>query len=152
DKAMLAVVVVCALLTYGGVSLFVAAFAVYPFALELFKASNIPKRLIPGTIALGSFTFTMDALPGSPQIQNIIPTSFFKPTPWAAPWLGVVGAVFVFGAGMSYLGYQRRQAQARGEGFGAEEESQAPADEKPAHPLVAFLPLVLVGVINLIFT
>lgn len=71
------IVLVCALLTYGGVSLFVVAFAVYPFAAELFRQSNIPKRLIPATIALGAFSFTMDALPGTPQIQNIIPTSFF---------------------------------------------------------------------------
>ncbi len=71
------IVLVCALLTYGGVSLFVVAFAVYPFAAELFRQSGIPKRLIPATVALGAFSFTMDALPGTPQIQNIIPTSFF---------------------------------------------------------------------------
>ncbi|HEU4411615.1 MAG TPA: GntP family permease [Polyangiaceae bacterium] len=155
-NAMLAVVTVCALLTYGGVSLFVAAFAVYPFAAELFRSANIPKRLIPGTIALGSFTFTMDALPGSPQIQNIIPTSFFKTNTWAAPKLGFLGAVFVLAIGMAYLTYRRRQAQARREGYG--EEAAAPdaaaagGAEKSIHPLVAFLPLLLVGVLNLAFT
>lgn len=66
------IVLVCALLTYGGVSLFVVAFAVYPFAAELFRQSGIPKRLIPATVALGAFSFTMDALPGTPQIQNIV--------------------------------------------------------------------------------
>jgi len=95
-KSMLAIVLVGALLTYGGVSLFVVAFALYPFASELFKKANIPKRLIPGTIALGAFTFTMDALPGSPQIQNIIPTTFFKTSTWAAPWLGLIGGIFIF--------------------------------------------------------
>jgi H+/gluconate symporter-like permease len=75
ERAMLSIVLVCALLTYGGVSLFVVVFAVYPFAAEMFKQGGIPKQLIPGTIALGAFTFTMDALPGSPQIQNIIPTT-----------------------------------------------------------------------------
>ncbi len=83
------IVLVCALLTYGGVSLFVVAFAVYPFAAELFRQSGIPKRLIPATVALGAFSFTMDALPGTPQIQNIIPTSFFGTNAWAAPWLGL---------------------------------------------------------------
>lgn len=153
-NAMLAVVVVCALLTYGGVSLFVAAFAVYPFASELFRAAGIPKRLIPGTIALGSFTFTMDALPGSPQIQNIIPTSFFKTDTWAAPKLGVVGAAFVLAVGMAYLGYRRRQALARGEGYGADEAPAAEAAPAaaPVNPLVAFLPLLLVGLLNLAFT
>src|SRR4249919_455974 len=82
ERAMLSIVVVCAILTYGGVSLFVVVFAVYPFAAEMFRQSDIPKRLIPCTIALGAFTFTMDALPGTPQIQNIIPTTFFKTTTW----------------------------------------------------------------------
>ncbi len=78
ERAILSIVLVCAILTYGGVSLFVVVFAVYPFTAEMFRLSNIPKRLIPGTIALGAFTFTMDSLPGTPQIQNIIPTTFFK--------------------------------------------------------------------------
>lgn len=77
-RSMLAIVLLCAILTYSGVSLVVVAFAVYPFAANLFRESNIPKRLIPGTIALGAFTFTMDALPGSPQVQNVIPTTFLK--------------------------------------------------------------------------
>lgn len=83
------IVLVCALLTYGGVSLFVVAFAVYPFAAELFRQSGIPKRLIPATVALGAFSFTMDALPGTPQIQNIIPTSFFGTNAWAAHGWGL---------------------------------------------------------------
>src|SRR5260370_2285090 len=107
---MLSIVLVCGLLTDGGVSLFVVVFAVYPFAAEMFKQSGIPKRLIPGTIALGAFSFTMDSLPGSPQIQNLIPTTFFKTHTSAAPWLGLAGAIFIFIAGLSYL--HLRQAQA----------------------------------------
>src|SRR5271165_6727349 len=103
SRAMLSIVLVCAVLTYGGVSLFVVVFAVYPFAAELFRASNIPKRLIPGTIALGAFSFTMDSFPGSPQIQNIIPTTFFKTDSWAAPWLGLLGGLFVAISGLLYL-------------------------------------------------
>src|SRR4051794_30174300 len=92
---MLAIVLACAVLTYGGVSLFVVAFAAYPLAAVLFRQANIPKRLIPGTIALGSFTFTMDALPGTPQIQNVIPTAFFGTDLYAAPVLGCGGALFI---------------------------------------------------------
>ena len=108
------------ILTYGGVSLFVVVFAVYPFAAEMFRQSDIPKRLIPGTIALGAFSFTMDALPGTPQIQNIIPTTFFKTTTWAAPWLGLIGAAFVLVVGLAYIEWRRRAAQARGEGYGTD--------------------------------
>src|SRR6187551_475504 len=118
ERAMLSIVLVGALLTYGGVSLFVVVFAVYPFAAEMFRQGGIPKRLIPGTIALGAFTFTMDSLPGTPQIQNIIPASFFGTDGWAAPWLGVVGAVFILIVGLTYLEWRRRQAAAAGEGYG----------------------------------
>src|SRR5512138_1726644 len=110
QRAMLAIVLVCALLTYGGVSLFVVVFAVYPFAAEMFRQAGIPKRLIPATIALGAFTFTMDALPGTPQIQNIIPTTFFKTNTWAAPWLGVISAVFILTSGLTYLEWRRKSA------------------------------------------
>ncbi len=154
SQAMLVIVLVCALLTYGGVSLFVVVFAVYPFAAEMFRQSNIPKRLMPATIALGAFTFTMDALPGSPQIQNIIPTTFFGTTSWAAPWLGVLGSLFVLIGGMLYLERQRRKAQRAGEGYGTDlrNEPETPQDIKLPHPLVALLPLLLVGVMNLAFT
>lgn len=147
ERAMLAIVVVAALLTYGGVSLFVVVFAVYPFAAELFKQSNIPKRLIPATIALGAFTFTMDSLPGTPQIQNIIPTTFFKTTAWAAPVLGSIGALFILTAGLAYLEWRRRAALAAGEGYGENHlnEPEVLAQASSVHPAIAILPLVLVG-------
>ncbi|MBO7942260.1 GntP family permease, partial [Streptomyces sp. S9] len=99
---------------------FVVVFAVYPFAAELFRQSDIPKRLIPGTIALGAFTFTMDALPGTPQIQNIIPTAFFGTDTWAAPILGTIGGVFILIVGLAYLNWRRRAAFKAGEGYGTQ--------------------------------
>jgi H+/gluconate symporter-like permease len=154
SRAILSIVLVCALLTYGGVSLFVVVFAVYPFAAELFRQSDIPKRLIPGTIALGAFTFTMDSLPGTPQIQNIIPTAFFGTNTWAAPWLGTIGAVFILIVGLAYLDLRRRKAAKAGEGYGDNLVNEPVPFEggKLAHPLIALLPLVLVGVCNKLFT
>ena len=154
ERAMLSIVLVCALLTYGGVSLFVVVFAVYPFAAEMFRQSDIPKRLIPGTIALGAFTFTMDALPGSPQIQNIIPSTFFKTNGWAAPWLGVVGSIFILAVGLAYLGWRRRRAAQAGEGYGTNlvNEPEPFTQEKLPNPWIALAPLVIVGVMNKVFT
>ncbi len=156
QRAIASIVCVCALLTYGGVSLFVVVFAVYPFAAEMFRQGNIPKRLIPGTIALGAFTFTMDALPGTPQIQNIIPTSFFKTTTWAAPWLGLIGGVFILITGLAYLEWRRRSAAAAGEGYGSghtnEPEAIASAAPAAVSPWIALLPLVVVGVSNTVLT
>jgi H+/gluconate symporter-like permease len=150
ERATLAIVLVSALLTYGGVSLFVVVFAVYPFAAALFHRLDVPKRLIPGTIALGAFTFTMDALPGTPQIQNIIPTAFFHTDAWAAPRLGLAGAAFVLSAGILYLEAQKRRARQRGEGYGrsaAVTEAVGTATSGP-HPMVALVPMLVVGLAN----
>src|SRR6187401_2525952 len=143
ERAVLSIVVVCAILTYGGVSLFVVVFAVYPFAAEMFRQGDIPKRLIPATIALGAFSFTMDALPGTPQIQNIIPTTFFHTTTWAAPKLGIAGSIFILAMGLTYLEWRRRQAAAAGETYG-EGHSNEPAVSPEASSIpvwIALLPL-----------
>ena len=88
QRAVLAVVLAGAIVTYGGVSLFVAFFVLAPMAHQLFRAAAIPRRLMPAAIALGTTTFTMSALPGTPAIQNAIPMPFFGTTPFAAPGLG----------------------------------------------------------------
>jgi H+/gluconate symporter-like permease len=154
QHAVVAVVLACALLTYGGVSLFVVAFAVYPFGAELFRASDIPKRLLPATIALGAFTFTMDALPGSPQIQNIIPTTFFGTTSWAAPWLGTLGAIFLFIGGLAWLEGRRRSARRAGEGYGESHTHEPVVVEDGRLPRagLAVAPLLLVAILNLLLT
>ncbi|HEX7740980.1 MAG TPA: GntP family permease, partial [Sphingobium sp.] len=156
-RAIPAIMLVTALLTYGGVSVFVAVFAVYPFAAEMFRRGDIPKRLIPATIGLGAITFTMDAMPGTPQIQNIIPTSFFGTTTWAAPLLGMIGSACIVGMGLTYLGWRKRAMMEAGEGYGAPEtlinEPEAPAEQEArVHPLIALLPLLVVGFGNLALT
>ncbi|MCC7635348.1 GntP family permease [Stenotrophomonas rhizophila] len=156
QRAMLSIVLVSGLLTYGGVSLFVVVFAVYPFAAEMFRQSNIPKRLIPATLGVGGFSFTMDALPGTPQIQNIIPTTFFGTDTWAAPVLGTLGSLFVLAVGMAYLEWRRRAAARNGEGYGDPAtlvNEPAPfAGTHLAHAGIAMLPLLLVFVSNKLFT
>ncbi|USX21639.1 GntP family permease [Oxalobacteraceae bacterium OTU3REALA1] len=155
-RANAVIVLVCSLLTYGGVSLFVVVFAVYPFAAELYRQSNIPKRLMPGAIALGAFSFTMDTLPGTPQIQNIIPTTFFKTTGWAAPWLGTIGGISTLAAGLAFLEWRRRAVMTTGEGHGMEDKAKPAAAGTPQrglpHPLLSVAPLLLVGVVNFALT
>ncbi len=160
ERAILTVVVACGLLTYGGVSLFVVAFAIYPIARDLFQAADIPKRLVPATIALGSFTFTMTALPGSPAIQNAIPIPYFGTNVFAAPGLGVIGAIIMFGGGIWYLQSRARKARLAGEGYGesadSDDSSLTPDDTPEAlsrMPLaLALLPLILVVGVNALFT
>jgi H+/gluconate symporter-like permease len=166
-RAILSVVLSCAAMTYGGVSLFVVAFAVFPIAAAVFRQANLPKRLIPGTIALCAFTFTMTALPGTPAIQNVIPMPYFGTSPFAAPGLGIVTALIMFALGQLWLEYR---ARATSEGYGDYPDTAHPAArvarerstgegfdsaEIPAKlpPLIlAALPLVTVVAINLAFT
>ena len=132
-QAILAVVLSCAILTYGGVSLFVVAFAIYPIAASLFREADIPKRLIPATIALGAFTFTMTALPGTPAIQNAIPMPYFGTSPFAAPGIGILAALVMFGAGQWWLMYRAKRAQVLQEGYGTHEDAVVVPDGSMRH-------------------
>ena len=169
-----AVVLACAVLTYGGVSLFVVAFAVAPLAAELFTRSRLPHALIPATIALGAFTFTMTALPGTPAIQNAIPMPFFGTTVFAAPGLGLIGAVVMLFFGLAWLAWRARHGRfaddpapatapdpalphrmremAQGEGFDiaeARRDGTAPAGLPPLW--VALAPIIAVVALNAVF-
>jgi len=117
-RAILTVVLAGALVTYGGVSLFVAFFVLVPMAQELFRTAGIPNRLIPPAITLGTSTFTMSALPGTPAIQNAIPMPFFGTTPLAAPGLGIIASAIMAAFGLWWLGRAAVQARRKGEGFG----------------------------------
>src|SRR5712671_675977 len=117
-RAVLAVVLAGALVTYGGVSLFVAFFVLAPMALALFRSAAIPRRLMPAAIALGTSTFTMSALPGTPAIQNAIPMPFFGTTPFAAPGLGIIASAIMLGFGLWWLNRAEASARRAGEGFG----------------------------------
>ncbi len=163
SKAILAVILVCAILTYGGVSLFVVAFAIYPIAKDLFKAADIPKRLIPAAIALGSFTFTMTALPGTPAIQNAIPIPYYNTNVFAAPILGIIGGTIMFVCGWLWLQSRARKANAAGEGYGQHDEEDVGgvgAAKKETDVLnthhtsftIAMIPLVLVIGLNALLT
>ena len=151
SRAKLAVILSCAVMTYGGVSLFVVAFAVWPIASALFREADLPKRLIPATIALGAFTFTMTALPGTPAIQNAIPMPYFGTTPFAAPGLGLITGALMLGLGWAWL---ERRARVLGPGYGADAEADAAGDTPGNLPslAVAAAPLVLVLALNLAFT
>jgi H+/gluconate symporter-like permease len=117
-RAMLSVVLASAVVTYGGVSVFVAFFVLVPMAQEMFRAADIPRRLMPATICLGAFTFTMSALPGSPSVNNAIPMPYFGTTPFAAPGLGIIASIITMAFGMWWLGHAESAARKAGEGYG----------------------------------
>jgi H+/gluconate symporter-like permease len=128
--AVLAVVLAGAFVTYGGVSLFVAFFVLAPMAETLFRTADIPHRLMPAALTLGTSTFTMSALPGTPAIQNAIPMPFFGTTPFAAPALGVIASTIMLGFGLWWLTRAQAVARRKGEGYGpgADIETDAAKD------------------------
>lgn len=176
-RTILAVVLGGAVVTYGGVSLFVAIFVLVPMAQGLFKTAAIPRRLMPGAIALGTMTFTMSALPGTPALQNAIPMPFFGTTPFAAPGLGIIAAAIMLGFGLWWLSRSEAAARRAGEGFEAATCPELLADDPslreratiasefdPAELphgrhtrsdpsfIVALLPLVVVILVNLLMS
>jgi len=152
QRALLIVIVATAALSYGGVNVFIVVFTVYPLGLGLIRDANLPKRLFAGALALGSGTFTMTALPGTPAIQNMIPAAALGTSATAAPVIGCVAAVVMFALGYWHLTHQAAKARANGEGFvpGAADVVGSPGSEEAGGPhwALSLLPLlVVVGVV-----
>jgi len=146
EKALIVTTLSCALLTYGGVVVFVVIFAMYPLGLQLLKEADIPKRLFCAALALGAGTFTLTALPGTPSIQNVISATALNTSLFAAPWLGMIGGITMFAVGLWYLETQRRLAHDRAEGFepGPRDQLIDVNAEPLPHWALALSPLVVV--------
>lgn len=150
-RAALAVVMSCAVLTYGGVSLFVVAFSVYPMALSLFRQADLPRRFIPAALAFGSTTFTMTAA-GSPEIQNWIPIEFLGTTPYAGWQVSIITALFMMVFGYWWLRRMISKATAKGERFTARETDPSVEERKELpNPLLSMIPLFVVLGISFLF-
>ena len=161
QRALLAVALSCAILTYGGVSLFVVAFMMYPIGQSLFERANISKNLLPAAIALGAFTFTMTSLPGTPSVQNSIPSPFFGTDSFAAPGLGLIASVLMATLGIWWLNLQSKnlgtpnqlvaQTNNSSTSSGSTSSSSAPS-QTAAHSSfkLAIMPIVIMGITNLI--
>ena len=153
-RSVLAIVLACAVLTYGGVSVLVVIFAVYPVAVAIFRGSHTPKRFIPAAVLLGGATFTLSGIPGTPSIQNAMPIAFFGTDTFAAPGVGSIGGLVMLVFGAWWLQSRAQQAAARGEGYGhhpLDAQDAAPAlDEPPL--MIAVLPLLVVLVMNVAMT
>lgn len=146
-QAILAVVIACGVLTYGGISLFVVVFAIYPLAVALYREADIPNKLIPGAISLGAFTFTMTAIPGTPQIQNIIPTNYYGTTPMAAPVMGVVAALVMLIGGVVWMKMRENKLKKEGLHFVEPSNLEVMSDDtKLPNPIVSLIPLISVPV------
>ncbi|WP_189434089.1 GntP family permease [Alishewanella longhuensis] len=148
-RAVLAIVLACAVLTYGGVSLFVVAFSAYPMAVSLFKGANLPRRFIPATLALGSVTFTMTSA-GSPEIQNWIPIPYLGTTPYAGWQVSLIVAVFMAVGGYLALMWMIKSAVNNGEQFVSRQSDPTLSDKALPHWCTGLIPLLVVLVTSFI--
>ncbi|MBT1450987.1 GntP family permease [Glaciecola sp. XM2] len=148
--AIFAVVAACAILTYGGVSVFVVAFSVYPMALSLFKDADLPRRFIPATLAFGSVTFTMTSA-GSPEIQNWIPIKYLGTSPFAAWEVSAVVAVFMAVFGYWWLKKMVLKAVNNGERFHIKPQDPEMIERDYPHPFTGLVPLFVVLIISFLF-
>lgn len=151
-RAIIAVVVICGVLTYGGVSLFVVVFVMYPMGLALFREANLPRKMLPGSIALGAFAFTMTAFPGTPQLTNVIPATYFGTGPMSAPVIGIICGILMFILGILWLQYRTKKLQAAGEVFD-EPEGETTAgvsnpEDLPKWYLAIIPPLLIIILFN----
>lgn len=152
-RAVLAVILGCGVLTYGGLSVFVVAFVMYPFGAVVFKKADIPKRLLPATLWMGIFSFAMVALPGTPQIQNIIPSSFFGTSTWAGMGIGIFGSVIMLVMGWAWVSFRAKRLKAAGEGYGRHIEFSQRRHKIPNPDWkLSIIPLVLVIVLNVLLS
>ncbi len=145
--AVAAVVIPCLLMTFGGISLFVVVFVIYPMGYGIYREANLPRTLLPGAIAFGAFGITMTAIPGSPQIQNIIPTTYYGTTAAAAPLMGIIAAILIGVPGYLYLEWRCRDARKKGLGFVEDPKyvaSNEGRDLPSWHWLSGLIPLVVV--------
>jgi H+/gluconate symporter-like permease len=146
--ALLAVIIPCLLMTYGGISLFVVVFVIYPMGYAIYREADLPRTLLPGAIAFGAFGITMTAIPGTPQIQNIIPTTYYGTTAAAAPFMGIVAAVCIAIPGYVYLDWRIRRARKQGLHFEEDakhtEQTVDTASLPSWHWVSGLLPLIVV--------
>ncbi|BBM87484.1 GntP family permease [Candidatus Uabimicrobium amorphum] len=146
-RVVLGIVLASSILTYGGVSLFVIIFVMYPISLAMFHKANITKTLIPACVALGSFTFTMTA-PGSPQIQNIIPTEFLKTPVTSAFYPGWIAGLFMAVVGFFYLSWRAKKLQEQGRVFDAHDELEDQSQNLPSFWLSMTPSLCIIVLLN----
>lgn len=149
-RAVLAIVIACAVLTYGGVSLFVVAFSVYPMALSLFKQADLPRRFIPATLAFGSVTFTMTSA-GSPEIQNWIPIEYLNTSPYAGWEVSILVAIFMASFGYWWLKRMISKAVNKGERFESRKTDPVVPERNLPNPIMGLIPLLVVLGISYIF-
>ncbi|HFU4202524.1 TPA: GntP family permease [Streptococcus suis] len=149
-KVLLAIALITSVLTYGGVSIFVVIFTLLPLSRPLFKELNINWALFPIPVFMGASTYTMTSLPGTPSIQNVIPTKVLGTSLTAAPILSLAASLTLFIFGVAYMSYALKKSLANGETY-TEGDEDLTVDSAEKTPNLFFSVLPLLSLIAIIF-
>ena len=145
---LLAIAAVGAILTYAGISMFVAMFALIPLARPIFKECNIPWHLFCAAWSLAACSFTMAMIPGVPAIAWINAANGCGVSMTAAPVLGIVGSVIAIVVSCIYIKFALKRAQAKGETYEITAADSEAVEQKETPSLfMSLLPLILLIVI-----
>ncbi len=153
--AIYGIMVATAVLTYGGVSIFVIVFTVYPMYLYAFQRANLPRKLIPAAVAASGTSFACTMIPGTPQNPNLIPGNLLGTPPTAAPLLSIICTVICIILLVIYFEWQFNKCRKAGEGFDTTPEVEKRINDYLSAPPVkhawlAFIPMaVFLIVLNL---
>jgi len=147
-RAVLIVVLTTAIMTYGGISLFVVIFAIAPIIFLLFNEANLPRSFALGPLLIGSATFTMKSLPGSPSATNIVPTQFLGTDVNAGAMIGIISGLLMFIFGMLYLKWETKRLLKAGKGFefipGTDVSKYVVERSQLPSAFTSFLPMIVV--------
>lgn len=150
-RAILIILIITFILSYGGINIFVIVFSVYPICLFLFSKLNIPKEVCPGLILAIPASITMVVFPGTPSIQNTIPTKYFGTTIYSAPLIGILTSIFIFFCDYYFYSYVIKKLKKTDKKFILDEGEKLENIERKNTKLeiiLAYTPLLTLLVIN----
>ena len=137
-----------AFLAYGGISVFVIVFTVYPIFLVTFQKADLPRRYIPAAIMGSSSTFALAMIPGNAQINNIIPTEYIDTTATSGFLIGIITTIVSVILLVAYFEHEFSKARKNREHFEMDESISHRIDnfnkESGINPWFSMLPLILV--------
>lgn len=139
--AVLSVGIMTAILTVGGINLYCCIFVLVSIGKDLFEEFDIPWHLYM-TSSLGSGSFTMSMIPGTPAIQNLIPMDVLGTKATAAPMLGIISTVLCIVLSVIYVKYALTKTEKRGEHFlptGAKVAAASVGEESGEAPSIPLL-------------
>ena len=140
-NAVLSLILATGILTYGGIAGFVVCFSLFPIALEMFRAADIPRRYIPGVIIFGCCTFSAIG-PGNPQVGQVVLVNALGTTLMSSYVVGFIATILTLVGGVWYFDFSIKRAK-KNERFVPKPFDTFNDDDEVPSAIVSLIPLLL---------